>query len=93
MMPYEKERVRKRKRMTAGAAIGITVCILAYGPAVFGHGGEKHERKALHVNGEITPVAEESLEHPAPKADCKAREENEIGFCRYLYGSESGDAP
>ena len=20
-------------------------------------------------------------------------EENEIGFCRYLYGSESGDAP
>ena len=80
MMPYEKERVRKRKRMTAGAAIGITVCILVYGPAVFGHGGEKHERKALHVNGEITPVAEESLEHPAPEADGKAREENEIGL-------------
>ena len=80
MMPYEEERARKGKRMTAGAAIGITVCILAYGPAVFGHWGERHESKELKVNGDQTKAVEGRPAHPAEEADGGSREIKDISL-------------
>ena len=72
MMPYEEERVRKKKRFLAGAVVGVTVIILAYGPAVFGQGGRENERMEM-----LDPVisrsgAEET--DPGESADREIRE-------------------
>ena len=78
MMPYEEERVRKKKRFLAGTVIGIAVIILAYGPAVFGHGGREKERREMQDPVISRSGAEET--DPGERTDSGIQELKEASY-------------
>jgi len=79
MMPYEEERVRKKKRFLAGTVIGIAVIILAYGPAVFGHGGLENERMEM-----LDPVISRSGAEETGPGESADREIRELKGASFL---------
>lgn len=78
MMPYEEERVRKKKRFLAGTVIGIAVIILAYGPAVFGHGGREKERREIRDIATRRSGTEET--DPGERTDSGIQELKEASY-------------
>ena len=77
MMPYEEERIRKKQRFTIGAVIGIVICLLAYGPAVFGHGEREYEGREKRASREAVTQTEAMEADPA---DDEIHEIKEVPF-------------